>query len=135
MHARTSIRRALAAAGIALFAGCAQKPVSLYMWEDFPRQQYDTLLHAGNGAGPQEQIRAMEAHAEKARGTGAALPPGFRAHLGMLQLDVGNVDRARELWLAEKTTFPESAQYMDRLLKRLEAPAKAGQAPKTEKST
>ena len=118
---------------MALLGACAQKPVALYMWEDFPRQQYDTLVHAG--VGPQEQIRAMETHAEKARGNGSALPPGFRAHLGMLQLDAGNVGRARELWLAEKRTFPESAPYMDRLLKRLDAPSADKTPTQPEKST
>ncbi len=109
---------------IAMLAGCAAKgPGPLYMWETFPRQQYDALLREGYS--PAEQIRQLEAHAEKARGANAALPPGFRAHLGMLQLGTGNVDRARDLWTAEKAAFPESAAYMDQLLRKLDAPAKS----------
>ena len=119
-----SPRRLLLGGCIALLAGCAQRgPAPLYMWEAFPRQQYAALLR--EGAGAEEQIRTLEAHAEKARGAQAALPPGFRAHLGMLHLSVSNVDQARQLWLAEKAAFPESAPYMDRLLKRLNAPAKS----------
>lgn len=125
----TSLRwvRCLAAGGcIAVLAGCASRgPGPLYLWESFPRQQYDALLR--EGFSPEEQIRLLEAHAEKARGANAALPPGLRAHLGMLHLAAGNVDRARELWTAEKAAFPESAAYMDRLLKRLDAPAKSAQ--------
>ncbi len=120
----------LALAGcIAALAGCATKggPGPLYMWESFPRQQYDTLLREGYS--PDEQIRLLEAHAEKARGANAALPPGLRAHLGMLHLGAGNAGRARDLWTAEKAAFPESAAYMDQLLKKLDAPAKS---PKTE---
>jgi hypothetical protein len=117
------IRRAMAAAAVVVLAGCANKAAPpLYMWETFPRQQYDVLLREGVSA--DDQIRALEAHAEKARGANAALPPGFRAHLGMLYLNSGNADRARELWLAERSAFPESAPYIDRLLKRLAAPAK-----------
>jgi hypothetical protein len=115
-------RRGVVCGGLAVLAGCAQKgPAPLYLWESFPRQQYETLLRSG--AGSAEQIAALEAHAERARGAGAALPPGFRAHLGMLKLSVGDADRARELWQAEKAAFPESAPYMDRLLKQLQAPA------------
>lgn len=66
----------------------------------------------------------MEAHAEKARAANAALPPGFRAHLGMLKLSAGDADQARQMWQAEKLAFPESTPYMDQLLKRLDAPAK-----------
>jgi hypothetical protein len=85
----------------------------------FPKQQYDALLNAGDNLS--EQIAMMETHAEKTGGAGAALPPGFRAHLGMLQLSAGNTDQARQLWQAEKAYFPESAAYMDQLLKRLES--------------
>lgn len=108
---------------IALLTACAQRgPAPLYMWESFARQQYDFLLRAG--ANPADQILAMEAHAEKARAGGAKLPPGFRAHLGMLKGAAGDFNQARDLWQAEKTAYPESAPYMDRLLQRLDAPSK-----------
>jgi hypothetical protein len=118
------MRVVLAACTAVLVTGCANRaPPPLYLWEAFPRQQYDTLL--ANGTPTQDQILALQAHAEKARANNAALPPGFRAHLGMLQLAAGNVDEARALWLAEKASFPESAPYMDQLLKRLDGSAAA----------
>jgi hypothetical protein len=91
------------------------------MWEAFPRQQYEVLLR--EGVSPESQIQALEAHAEKARATNSILPPGFRAHLGMLQLATGNANAARDMWEAEKVAFPESAAYIDGLLKRLDRPA------------
>lgn len=110
--------------GIALvLSGCVQPPKQIYLWESFPRQQYAALLR--EGASQEEQIRAMEAHAEKARASGVSLPPGFRAHLGMLQLAAGKPDSARQLWAAEKVAFPESVVYIDSLLKRLNAPSNA----------
>lgn len=108
---------------IAILAGCAHRPGPMYMWEAFPKQQYEALQR--EGASPEDQIRALQAHAEKARAAGAALPPGLRAHLGMLYLATGNAVQAREAWNAEKTAFPESAPYMNQLLKRLDAPAAA----------
>lgn len=121
MNAASAIRYFALGGCIALLGGCAQKGLPpLYMWETFPRMQYDTLLRAG--VSPLEQVGAMEAHAEKARADGAALPPGFRAHLGMLKLSAGDPDQARQLWQGEKAAFPESSPYMDHLLKRLEAP-------------
>jgi hypothetical protein len=124
MKATLWTQRAAAAAGLLLLTACAQKgPGPLYMWESFPRQQYDTLLR--EAPSPDAQIALLEAHAEKARATSAALPPGFRAHLGMLKLSAGNPDEARRLWESEKTAFPESAPYMNQLLKRLNAPGSA----------
>jgi hypothetical protein len=111
----------LLAAVVALgLSACAQPHRSLYMWETYPRQQYVYLLREGMSA--DQQIQEIEAHAEKARAANAQLPPGLRAHLGMLYLSVGNPGRAMELWNAEKVAFPESTPYMDQLLKRLEAP-------------
>jgi hypothetical protein len=102
---------------VAGLAGCAQTAQPLYSWETFPRQQYAYLLR--EGVSPGQQIKEIEAHAEKARAANLALPPGLRAHLGMLYLSVGNPGRAAEMWTAEKTAFPESAPYMDQLLQRV----------------
>lgn len=119
----SAARAALTAATIAMFAGCANKPPPpLYMWDTFPKLQYETLLHTG--VPPIEQIATLETQALKARTNGAALPPGFRAHLGMLKLSAGDPEQARQLWLEEKAAFPESTPYMDQLLQRLDGPVK-----------
>ena len=103
----------------ALLVGCAAPPrPPLYLWDNFPRQQYETLQRTDGGADA-AQIAALQGQVEKARASGAALPPGFRAHLGMLQLAAGNPAEARDLWQAEKAAFPESASFMDQLIKRL----------------
>lgn len=120
---RLAAWRLLGAALAGLLVGCAQpSSAPLYLWEDFPRQQYDNLLRPGMS--PDEQIGTIQAHIEKARGLGASLPPGLRAHLGLLYLGMGNADEARQLWQAEKLAFPESTRYMDQLLRRLGEPAK-----------
>ncbi len=112
-----------ATASLLALVGCANAPKPLYQWDAYPRLQYNTLLR--EGASPAEQIRALEAQAEKARASNAALPPGLRAHLGMLYLGAGNPQRAQELWTAEKQAFPESSPYMNRLLERLAPSAPA----------
>ena len=124
MTSRSLVRVVLAASALLAVAGCAHREPPLYMWEGFARQQYDALIRDGSKV--DEQLQKMEAHSEKASKANATLPPGFRAHLGMLQLTVGNTDKARELWMAEKSAFPESAPYMDQLIKRLDPTAKAG---------
>jgi len=107
-----------------LCTACAANrgPAPLYMWDTFPTQQYRALLR--EGASPEEQLQALQVHAEKAKAANAALPPGFRAHLGMLHLNLGNAAEARNQWEAEKAAFPESAPFMDSLLKKLTATEK-----------
>jgi hypothetical protein len=117
----------IAALGLAaMLQGCAHGPAPMYAWGKFPHQQYDSLR--GDGESPAEQIQALEQQSQTAQAEHAALPPGFRAHLGLLYLDAGNPDKARELWVAEKSAFPESSPYMDQLLHRLQAPARTAQA-------
>ena len=118
-------RRLATALLVTVLGGCVQPPKQLYMWEAFPKQQYDALLRENTNT--TEQIASMEAHVEKARAAGASLPPGFRAHLGMVHLSAGNFEQARTLWQAEKAAFPESSAYIDRLLQKLELkPSKSG---------
>lgn len=131
MRPRRLLAATALAAWLAVLAGCAAPgPRPLYLWESFPKQQYASLLR--EGASPEEQIQALEAHAEKARAGNAALPPGLRAHMGMLYLGAGNPQRAKELWHSEKAAFPESAAYMDRLLNKLDVAAKPGKPAKLD---
>ena len=51
----------------------------------------------------------------------------------MLELNVGHAQRAKELFEAEKSAFPEAAPYMDRLLAKLNGPAPASQTPHSDK--
>lgn len=123
----TASLRLFFVSGLLWVVGCAQQPVQpLYLWDAFARQQYDMLL--GNTTAADEQIRVLQAQIDKSLASGQALPPGFRAHLGMLQLSVGNTAEARTLWEAEKKVFPESTVYMEQLLKRL-LPATSKAAP------
>lgn len=124
MNKRFMQRSALLVVAV-LATACAQRgPAPLYAWEKFPQQQYAVLK--ASGLSPSEQALELEAHMTKAQATGVAVPPGLRAHLGMLKLSLGDPAQARQLWMSEKQAFPESAPFMDRLLQRLDAPTKAG---------
>jgi len=129
MKGRT-LHRAVAVVALAvLTTGCATRIEPLYQWGNFTRLQYDVLLRSG--ASPVTQVQLMELHAAKGRGGNGALPPGFRAHLGMLKLSLGDAEGAKSAWQAEKAAFPEATHYMDRLLKNVDAPA-ASTKPKED---
>lgn len=108
--------RAMAAVALVLgLVGCAQPAKPLYHWEGFQRQMYEHFK--GDGSTPGEQLLVLEAQAQKAAASGAALPPGFRAHLAVVYLKLGRDAEARQQLEGEKAAFPESAAYMDFLLK------------------
>jgi hypothetical protein len=98
-----------------LLAGCVSRPQPLYYWGDYQAQVYG---HFKGEKGPEEQIAALEAVREEALAEGKALPPGFQAHLAMLYGRTGRSERLVEQLEAEKKQFPESATFMDFLLRK-----------------
>lgn len=114
------LRLVAAIATGSVLVGCAEAPKRLYYWEGFQGQLYEHFK--ADSSSPEDQLRILNAQAQKARASGAALPPGFRAHLAMIYLRLGRDGEAKQELEAEKANFPESAQYMDFLLKRMTAP-------------
>lgn len=110
-------RGVFAAISITTMVGCVQAPKPLYHWEGYQRQVYEFLN--GDSSVSANQLQLMLTQTEKARAANAALPPGFRAHLGLLYLQAGQFDEARRMLESEKAVFPESAQYMNFLLARM----------------
>lgn len=120
MKSAHPLRLVAAIAMGSVLVGCAEAPKRLYHWEGFQGQLYEYFK--ADSSSPEEQLRVLGAQVEKARASGAALPPGFRAHLAMIYLRLGRDGEAKQELEAEKANFPESGQYMDFLLKRMTAP-------------
>lgn len=121
---RSMIKAALAA-GVLMLAGCATN-TALYNWGPYENQVY---AHFKNES-PEEQILILEKHAQETQANGRQLPPGFRAHLGLLYAKVGREGEFVAALEQEKTFFPESAPYIDRLLINAKAKKEVRNAPK-----
>ena len=87
---------------------------------------YAYLKEDGNDYAVQAQT--LEKSVEKARATNRELPPGFRAHLGMLYLKMGDGEKGVEQLQGEKQAFPESTPFMDFLMRNAGKSAAAPQA-------
>ena len=92
--------------------GCASKPPTMYYWGSYQGQVYEYL----KGDGTSHDVDALEADIEKARAEGKPLPPGYRAHLGLLYGNAGRVDDMKQQLELERASFPESATFMDFIL-------------------
>ncbi|MGI4847513.1 MAG: DUF4810 domain-containing protein [Janthinobacterium lividum] len=113
--------RCVLAGVVAALSGCASAPQSMYHWGGYENQLYKMYSEPGQ-AQPQQQLEDLEAQVQQARAANRPLPPGFHAHLGYLYVQAGKADQARQELETEKSLYPESALYMDRLLVRLSAP-------------
>lgn len=115
------VGRGLAIAALAgLLSACAQQPKSMYSWQAYQPTVYAYLKD--DGADYATQTQALEKNIETARAANAELPPGFRAHLGMLYMKMGDGDKGVEQMQGEKAAFPEAAPFMDFLLRNVGKP-------------
>lgn len=101
---------ALFVAALAL-TGCATN-TAMYNWGPYESQIY---AHFKNES-PEAQIVILEKHVQETQATGRRLPPGFRAHLGLLYSKVGREGDFLMALEQEKTAFPESVAYITNLL-------------------
>lgn len=112
-----SIASALAVAlFFALLTGCAtQKP--LYYWGEYEALLLDIYASPGD-ADPNTQIEKLTSTIQRAQNQNLQVAPGVYAHLGMVYAQQGNPGMAAEALRTEKQLYPESADFIDGLLKR-----------------
>ncbi len=97
-------------------SGCASP--DLYYWGAYEGQVYN-MYNQPQDATMERQVELMDADLERARSSGKPLHPGFWAHYGFLQFQLGNYAQARQAFENEKRAFPESAVLMNRFIVRL----------------
>jgi hypothetical protein len=105
---------ALALAAAFVLTGCHTAPKTMYQWGAYQPQVYQHF----KGESPDQQIAALEKDLQAISAAGNTPPPGFHAHLGMLYALTGKQDQVAVEFETEKKLFPESAAYMDFLLKK-----------------
>ncbi|MBA5689631.1 DUF4810 domain-containing protein [Rugamonas apoptosis] len=104
---------ALVLAASATLTGCHTAPKTLYQWEGYQPQVYQHF----KGGSPDQQIAVLEKDLQTINAKGNVPPPGYHAHLGLLYALAGRQDQVLIEFDTEKKLFPESAAYMDFLMK------------------
>lgn len=113
-------RRAGTLALVLLLGACAAPPKPLYRWGGYQGALYE---HLKGGGDPGAMIARLEAQAQRADAEGAASPPGLHGHLAVLYSKTGDdANMLRHLQI-ERQLFPESATFIDFLLKNAGRPA------------
>ena len=103
---------------------CAAPQKTLYQWGGYQAALYNHLR--GKNADMGAQIAQLEAQAQRTAAEGAVPPPGLHGHLALLYSKTGDDANALRHLQIERKLFPESATYIDHLLKNA-----ARAAPKT----
>jgi hypothetical protein len=115
MESKMNGLRVIAVAAAALWlSGCAQ-PKTLYQWGSYQPEVYEYF----KGESKEAQVAKLEEDLQKIRSTNGNPPPGYHAQLGMLYGSLGKDDQMVQEFRTEKTLFPESATYMDFLMRNV----------------
>ena len=111
----------LAAAGLLLLlAGCASNYKAVYNWDAYSTQTYK-YVKGGDEENTEELFatyqKIMEGQADTIRQT---IPPGVCADYGYLMIKAGNVEEGKALLRKEMELYPESAQFMSGVIRKVE---------------
>lgn len=98
--------------------GCASNKPTMYEWGHYEKLIYKGYSDPGK-LFPEEHIEKLMADYEIARSENKAVPPGWHAQLGMLYYQAGKLSLAEQSFVTEMTLFPESAQFMKRLIEKI----------------
>jgi hypothetical protein len=82
----------------------------------------------GDESDPASQTAILEEDISRSQAEGKRVAPGVHAHLGFLYYSQGDVPAAREQFLNERKLFPESATFIDGIIKRMDKSSKRGGA-------
>lgn len=107
-------RHTLSIASSLLLTACVSAPSTTYYWGNYEPAIYHQFTEESS---PEEQIDALEKDLAAAQKSNQAIPPGLHAQLGMLYIQTGKESTGYEHFHLEKTLFPESAHYLDFVLK------------------
>ena len=108
------------ALAVAFLTACAEpgpRPPA-YGWANYEGLIYDMYAQPGE-ATPEAQVAQLSAGLEEVENAGRQAGPGVYAHLGYMQYLTGNFNAARDAFERERSLYPESAAFMDGLLKQL----------------
>lgn len=105
-----------ASLGLALLSGCSSNN-NQYYWGEYEALVYQTHIEPGE-ATPRVQIEKLLADIQQAENVNKPVLPGVYAHLGLMYAANGDKSLALESLNKEKALFPESAVFIDGLIKR-----------------
>jgi len=100
-----------------LLSGCVKPANEIYYWGEYEQLIHDMYVDPGK-ADAVAQIEKLTADIQKAESTGKQVPPGLYAHLGMMYSSQGQAAQAEAALREEQKLYPESATFIQGLIKR-----------------
>jgi hypothetical protein len=101
-----------------VITGCATSPKPMYDYGEYSQSFY--AMKRETGTETEAQWRGvLENIIVRSKEIDVRVPPGVYANLGYLHLKMNEKTKAVDYFELEKSVYPESVQFMDRLINRV----------------
>ena len=104
-----------------IISGCSNQPKPLYTYGNYSESYYASKKDVSTDTALELQKSIEFAIENAGESRSGRVAPGMYANLGYIYLKGGKTDKAIESFKKEKSIYPESAHFMDRMIKKIEA--------------
>jgi hypothetical protein len=104
---------------LAFLASCVSDN-SIYRWGHYEESVY-SVCHGAETIDLAQDVQVLSQELDRAQSEGRRAAPGIHAHLGYLYYLSGNTGAAEAQFEAEKSIYPESAVFIDGMLRRMKS--------------
>ncbi len=103
-----------------LMSACSTKQEPLYIYGDYSQSYYDSKKNLGVNTALELQKSIEYAIENASESRSGRVAPGMYANLGYIYLKGGKAAQAIESFNKEKSIYPESAHFMNRMIKKID---------------
>lgn len=103
-----------------LFAGCANTPQPpLYSWGDYVKSSTRYGMDGHNKEVLEQHTAELKKIIDESETNKQKVAPGLYAEYGQILFETGKKEDAKRYFFLEKTTYPESATFINQVIKKL----------------
>lgn len=102
-----------------LLTGCVQTAPPLYYWGNYINSSLDYGKNGHDKAVLEKHLAELEKIISESEQKKQRVAPGIYAEYGQLLYETRKTQEAKRYFILEKTTYPESTQFIDDVMKKL----------------
>lgn len=102
-----------------LFTGCANQPQPLYSWGNYVSSSTKYGMNGHEKEVVEQHLAELKKIIETSEMEKKRVAPGLYAEYAQLMFETGKRDEAKQYFMLEKSTYPESIHFIDQVMKKL----------------
>jgi len=105
---------------ISFFIGCQKAPEpTLYIWDDYTNTSTEYGMNGQEKEVVEKHAQELNKIIKESEEKDQRVAPGIYAEYGQILFETSKKEEAKKYFLLEKKTYPESTQFINRVLNKL----------------